>query len=352
MSNFYSGRARGTIISLDSVAIANITVADTGELPASGGSIPLTIASVNNTQNISGLSTGLTTGVIELSTSGGVAPSTNISANSSSTVNNLALGIQTALVPPTGVITVNSGLIQSTSAAFCGGATAATTTISDLTLTALGLPVALTIPTEIPANYNALTVPVVGLSVILNEQIVTPGDITVNAVHITLAVPLIGTLDIIIGQSHSDIACIPIICVLPGATVDTPRGLVKIEDIRKGDQVLNENDEFVEIINNVKCFAGIKGYTLLKKNCFGVNLPSDDISITDGHPIKPPGSNVETSPHLLANKDTIIHKRGDIPPTYTLITAKRTFVKTNNILVATWADKKFDYDKYDRFEYL
>ena len=53
-----------------------------------------------------------------------------------------------------------------------------------------------------------------------------------------------------------------IICVLPGAKVHTSDGTKKIEDIRKGDLVIDEFGNTITVINNIESQSGLKGYTL------------------------------------------------------------------------------------------
>jgi len=134
----------------------------------------------------------------------------------------------------------------------------------------------------------------------------------------------------------------PIICIFPGAQVETPNGLRNIEDLRQGDIVISENNEEIEIINNIRCTDGYKGYTQLMQGCFGNNLPNKDIYITDNHPIKLPNDDGEIAVQELANNMNIIWKKGQIPETYSLITKRRLFVKMNGISVCTWEQNKFN----------
>jgi len=135
---------------------------------------------------------------------------------------------------------------------------------------------------------------------------------------------------------------VPIICVFPGALVDTSNGLVPIENIRKNDIILDENNQEIEVINNVQTKYGYKGFTKFSKNCFGSNIPNNDIYITDGHPIKIPDCHGEIIVEDLVNNQNIIRQVGFIPETYSLITKNRTFVKINNLLVCTWSKQRFE----------
>jgi len=143
-----------------------------------------------------------------------------------------------------------------------------------------------------------------------------------------------------------------VICVFPGALVFTTNGLKKIEDLRAGDMLYDEYDQQVELINNVRCHPSSKGYTTFSQNCFGLNFPSNNLIITDGHPIKFPNSRKEFPVERLTNGQTIVRKEGQIPETYSLVTRERIFVPINNIPVCTWPESKFHrYARNEKLEY-
>jgi len=143
-----------------------------------------------------------------------------------------------------------------------------------------------------------------------------------------------------------------IICIFPGGLVFTTNGLKKIEDLRAGDIIFDEFDQQVELINNVQCHPSSKGYTTFYQNCFALNFPSDNLMITDGHPIKTPNSNREIPVERLTNGYDIIHREGPIPETYSLVTKERIFIPINNIPVCTWSESKFHrYAKKEKLEY-
>jgi len=143
-----------------------------------------------------------------------------------------------------------------------------------------------------------------------------------------------------------------VICVFPGALVNTINGHKKIEDLMKNDILFDDQGYPVELINNVKCPGSFKGYTMFYKDCFAPNVPSFDLIITDGHPIRVPNSDREIAVEHLANNQNIIHKEGPIPETYSLITKKRIFIPINNIPVCTWAEHKFkQYAINEKLEY-
>ncbi|MBX3263375.1 MAG: hypothetical protein KF782_27130 [Labilithrix sp.] len=178
----YSGSAAAVRTSL------GLAVGAVGPLPPTGGS--LSDSQVNVTVPTLG-----TLGALTVQTQGAGA-----TANSSATVTGVNFGVISGLVG------VTATLIGSTSQTTCPPTAAASSTITGLALQPLiGPPIPITATGAV--NQVVLGLPV-GVSLILNEQVqtVTPtsADITVNAVRLTIL-----GLNIIIGQSHSDITCTP-----------------------------------------------------------------------------------------------------------------------------------------------
>ena len=171
----YSGQA--TALKANALGIS-ITLADTGELPASGGSITRNLASVN----VAGL---VRASALHSETSG--------SGNSSQSNTHLAsVGILN-LVNATGINT-------STTAA-CNGSTASTSGNAEfVSLTVAGQQI-------VTSNPNTVISLPGGIAVIINEQ-TSSGDggstaqTTVNALHVTAP-----GVDVVVGSSHSDITC-------------------------------------------------------------------------------------------------------------------------------------------------
>lgn len=143
-----------------------------------------------------------------------------------------------------------------------------------------------------------------------------------------------------------------IICIFPGALVQTPSGFQKIEDLRAGDLILDEHGQEVKLLHNVKCTNSHKGYVRFPKNCWGPDLPNADLSITDGHPIRPPNSQKEVPVEQLANGKDIVRTEGSVPETYSLVTKDRIFVLINNIPVCTWSKERFEeYAEVEKLTY-
>jgi hypothetical protein len=174
-ANTFSGQA--VALRANAVGIA-LSLSDTGPLPASGGNLRTSLASVN----VLGL---VSADVLSSATSG-----SGTSSQSQSSVADLNLlgGLVTA------------DLVQSKSSASCSSAQAAVTGESELVgLVVAGQPV-------LVANPNVAISAPGGISVIVNEQTSSQGGntgaMTVNALHITGP-----SIDIVVASAHSDITC-------------------------------------------------------------------------------------------------------------------------------------------------
>jgi hypothetical protein len=171
----YSGQATA----LKATALGtSITLADTGPLPSTGGSITRDLPGIN----LIGL---ITATVLHSATSG--------SGNSSQSNTHLAnLSILTL---------IKATAINTSTTATCNGSTASTTGDTQFaTLTVAGQQI-------VNANPNlAISLPG-GIAVIINEQTssgngANTAQTTVNALHITAP-----GVDVVVGSSHSDITC-------------------------------------------------------------------------------------------------------------------------------------------------
>ena len=171
----FSGQAVALRASAVGLALA---LSDTGPLPATGGNLKTSLASVN----VLGL---VSAEVLSSATSG-----SGTSSQSQSSVVNLSLlgGL------------VAADVVKSNSSASCSGGQAAVTGSSELVgLIVAGQPV-------LVANPNlALSLPG-GITVIVNEQTSSPagntGTMTVNALHITGP-----SIEIVVASAQSGITC-------------------------------------------------------------------------------------------------------------------------------------------------
>lgn len=156
----------------------SLTLADTGPLPSSGGSLSNSVA----TANVAGIASADT---LRSSTAG-----SGSNSQSQSTLQDVNL--LNGLVAATAV--------QSNSSATCNGGTASTTGNAQLVgLTVAGQPI-------LVSNPNlSISLPG-GISVIIDQQTSSSGgnagSITVNAVHVTGP-----GIDIVVASAQSDITC-------------------------------------------------------------------------------------------------------------------------------------------------
>jgi hypothetical protein len=167
-------------------------------LPPVGASPPITANTASAT-----VGTVLSTGVLEVSTQGGTVVSHTRTAQSDATVANLNV--------LSGLVT--AGAVNASCSSNGDGSTGQTTLTGLTGVVGVGVN---------PAPNTTVAVPGVG-TIVFNEQIRTdtPGvssEITVNAMHITFAVPLIVTGDVIISQAHC-LATGPDVLAAPTTTV-------------------------------------------------------------------------------------------------------------------------------------
>jgi hypothetical protein len=172
----YSGQA---MVLKASVAVINVTLGDTGALPSSGGKLTSRIAGFD----LPGIGSG---GSGRASTQG-----QGNHSKSSASVGDLAL-------TPLGV-PITADAVRSEAEAKCQGGTPTTSGGTRVVgLNVNGTPIAVSAPN--------LAIDVAGLlTVKVDERINNgPGDITVNALHITGVMSLV---DITVASSHADVTC-------------------------------------------------------------------------------------------------------------------------------------------------
>ncbi len=165
------------------VAGITTTVADTGPLPAAGGTLSATAVSAS----IPGV---LTSGTLSASADGSGNQSLTTAGLEGLSVGLLGLGLSATAVSSTATATCGATLPISTGS----------TTIANLVLNGTKIVVS-------GAVDQTITVPLVG-TIIINEQTssttATTTTITVNALHIRL---LSGLVNVVIGSSTADVVC-------------------------------------------------------------------------------------------------------------------------------------------------
>ncbi|MEQ1765573.1 MAG: carboxypeptidase-like regulatory domain-containing protein, partial [Pyrinomonadaceae bacterium] len=200
----YGGEAAAVkvTVTVPATPVLTTSVADTGNLPAAGGNILLTSAGVT-IPNILGISDA----TVRTSGGPGAVPPTPNSSQSLASVNALSVGIDAGPVPDLliGANVVRSDTFCSCPTRSCTG----TSTLTNLSITDPDGNNTFLSGTVNPAPNTTINIFAGGIiigTVVLNEQIASPGSITVNAIHVRLVVAGIVT-DVIVASAHSDITC-------------------------------------------------------------------------------------------------------------------------------------------------
>lgn len=192
----YSGDA--AVIDIDATLLGTLTagvhLVEAGPIPSTGGSDAEELLHLSNPAPLAldasvGLATTFGSGQV---------------ASSFASVAAVSLGIDAGA---TSIADISAGVLQATSRAECvngaavlsGGASLLNASISVLGSEPIVLPLNPGPNTSI--NVGSLA------TLTLNEQIVGPGSITVNALHLTVDVPHVASVDVIISHAHSDISC-------------------------------------------------------------------------------------------------------------------------------------------------
>lgn len=189
----YSGEAAAAKVTLDTSLTNALTtgVLATGPIAADGANTTLTSVGVSVAGG------AVSVGDSTVSSSAG-NPGGNVnSSQSSASVNTLRISLLS--------IPISADVIQSNSSCTCGGAVCSgSSTITNLVVA--GNPV---VVSGLPNQTVDITVAgVANVHIIINEQIISPGAITVNALHITItALTTLVETDIIVAQAHSGIDC-------------------------------------------------------------------------------------------------------------------------------------------------
>ncbi len=187
--NTFSGRA--FVVQVKLLGGINITLVDTGPLPSTGGSLSKSLADLDLL--------GITAKLLSATTSGGGKLATSSAELADLNISLPLLG---------GLLDASALVVQADSKAECVNRkpkVSGSSVVADLVV--LGKPITVT-------GEPNQTIDVLGLAkVVINEQkasvVGQKGDITVNAVHITVAdLPALPPLaDIIVSSAHSDITC-------------------------------------------------------------------------------------------------------------------------------------------------
>jgi hypothetical protein len=173
----YSGRA--TVVQVTLLGLPTMTLVDAGPLGSSGGAEHATLVS----GNVPGV---LTAEVLHAATVGQGGAS-----RSEASVAELAVTV--------GGNNISAGFLEARATAMCTDAGATASGSSDITaLSVNGVPI------TISGSPNQ-TVDLPNGQIIINEQSPGPGEMTVNALHVSVT----GVAEVIISSAHADIACAP-----------------------------------------------------------------------------------------------------------------------------------------------
>lgn len=186
-AQMYSGQATAvrSTVATPLLPVLTTAVADSGRLPSAGGNVTLASTAVN-------IPNVLSVGDSTISTNGAAGVVT-----STADVNLLNVGVLSN--------TISATVIGSSAQASCPAGTASgNATITNLQIN--GLPISVS-----GSPNQTITVFLLGNQVgqlIINEQIITPGGITVNALHLRVTDPLdLTETNVIIASSHAGIQC-------------------------------------------------------------------------------------------------------------------------------------------------
>jgi hypothetical protein len=124
-------------------------------------------------------------------------------------------------------------------------------------------------------------------------------------------------------------------CIHPDSMVHTSKGLVRLGNLKSGQNIelIDLDGNLVPMLFNAK-FSGSSKFVMYPADSIGSNQPSEDLYITEGHPIYVNGREC-VSKYMINDKIKLVEKPTD--ETYALVTAERTFTLINNIPVCTWA---------------
>jgi hypothetical protein len=185
---------------------ALVGIGDTGPLPSTGGRLTGGISAAGSL-TVGGVSGALTVGAFDTLTAGGAlgTPDTNVSTSlSRAAVNNLNVTV--------GGVNIMAATLTSNTNCACGQVCNGTSAITGLTVGGTAINIVdifgRATATAEPNTRLTLTVGTSTVTVILNEQIIGNGSITVNALRVVVTDAAGNvTANVVVAQAHSDIAC-------------------------------------------------------------------------------------------------------------------------------------------------
>jgi alpha-tubulin suppressor-like RCC1 family protein len=123
-------------------------------------------------------------------------------------------------------------------------------------------------------------------------------------------------------------------CIREDNLVKTSRGMIPIRDVISGDTVFDENNKPVNVEYNIKMALKTKKFIKIRKKVFFGVGPSNDLYLTNEHPIKILGYEMVGRTLLVNNGVTqvTLDKKYYV---YSICTEERIFINVENIPVCT-----------------
>ena len=143
-------------------------------------------------------------------------------------------------------------------------------------------------------------------------------------------------------------------CLTKGTKILTPNGYVKVEDLKKGDIILNSKKEEKAIkemlYQKARIIKGVNHLNekfLLKKDSLGENLPSEDLIVSGGHMIK-----VGDDFHLPRNSDLFenIHEEVELVEYYNIELDDYDFIISHGVEIESLCRAENHKEKEKYFE--
>jgi hypothetical protein len=125
-------------------------------------------------------------------------------------------------------------------------------------------------------------------------------------------------------------------CIHPDSMIHTTEGLKRLGDLRGSQnvQLIDFEGKSVKMLFNAE-FVGSAEFVRYDKGSIGPNMPSQDLYMTEGHPILYNGRE-RVSKYMINDEDIqLVYSPVDF--TYAPVTEKRTFIMINNAPVCSWA---------------
>jgi hypothetical protein len=163
---------------------------------------------------------------------------------------------------------------------------------------------------------------------LLNNVVVPASSITVTSGATSVNVPAVPS------PSPAVVTVEPF-CIHPDSMVHTSNGLLKLSSLRSDQNIelVGLDGDLVPMLFNAK-FSGSSKFVMYPKGCLGPDQPSEDLFVTEGHPIFVKGREC-ISKYMINGVIQLVTKPTDV--TYAPVTENRTFTLINNVPVCTWA---------------